>query len=47
MMEKNEVLRTMLSGKPVLLRWPIYYALILFIIFFGEYNDHVFFYFQF
>jgi hypothetical protein len=46
-MEKNEGMRSMLSGKPVWFRWPIYYALVLFIIFFGEYNDHVFFYFQF
>jgi hypothetical protein len=45
--EKQEDMRHILSGKPIWVRWPIYYALVLFLIFFGEYNDHVFFYFQF
>jgi len=33
--------------KPVLVRWTVYYVIILFILLFGEYNDHAFFYFQF
>jgi D-alanyl-lipoteichoic acid acyltransferase DltB (MBOAT superfamily) len=45
--EKQENMRHMFSGKPIWLRWSIYYALVLFLIFFGEYNDHAFFYFQF
>jgi D-alanyl-lipoteichoic acid acyltransferase DltB (MBOAT superfamily) len=45
--EKQENMRHMFSRKPIWVRWSIYYALVLFLIFFGEYNDHVFFYFQF
>jgi len=45
--EKQENMRHMFSGKPIWVRWPIYYALVLFLIFLGEYNDHAFFYFQF
>lgn len=45
--EKQDNTRHLFSEKPVWIRWPIYYLLVLFIIFFGEYNDHAFFYFQF
>jgi D-alanyl-lipoteichoic acid acyltransferase DltB (MBOAT superfamily) len=45
--EKQSQMRQMFSGKPVWVRWPLYYLLILFLIFFGEYNDHAFIYFQF
>jgi alginate O-acetyltransferase complex protein AlgI len=45
--EKQEKMSQMFADKPIWIRWPIYYALVLFLIFFGEYNDHVFFYFQF
>jgi alginate O-acetyltransferase complex protein AlgI len=47
MIEKHSKMRQMFSEKPLLARWTIYYALILFLIFFGEYNDHAFIYFQF
>jgi alginate O-acetyltransferase complex protein AlgI len=47
MIEKHSKMRQMFSEKPLLARWTIYYALILFLIFFGEYNDHSFIYFQF
>jgi D-alanyl-lipoteichoic acid acyltransferase DltB (MBOAT superfamily) len=45
--ETQQNMKHMFSGKPVWVRWLIYYALVLFLIFFGEYNDHAFFYFQF
>jgi D-alanyl-lipoteichoic acid acyltransferase DltB (MBOAT superfamily) len=45
--EKQSQMRQMFSEKPVWVRWPLYYLLILFLIFFGEYNDHAFIYFQF
>ncbi len=45
--EKQENMRHMFSGKPIWVRWGLYYALVLFLIFFGEYDDHAFFYFQF
>ena len=45
--EKPENMRQMFSEKTVWFRWAIYYVLILFLIFFGEYNDHAFIYFQF
>jgi D-alanyl-lipoteichoic acid acyltransferase DltB (MBOAT superfamily) len=45
--EKQENMRHMFSGKAIWVRWPIYYALVLFLIFLGEYNDHAFIYFQF
>ena len=47
MIEKQENMREMFSEKPVLFRWVTYYVIILFLIFFGEYNDHAFIYFQF
>jgi alginate O-acetyltransferase complex protein AlgI len=40
-------MRQMFFNKPVLFRWAMYYLIILFLIFFGEYNDHAFIYFQF
>jgi len=40
-------MRKMFSERPVLFRWGMYYVVILFLIFFGEYNDHAFIYFQF
>jgi hypothetical protein len=46
-MEKQSKMRQMFSERPVLVRWTLYYALALFLIFFGEYNDHAFIYFQF
>jgi D-alanyl-lipoteichoic acid acyltransferase DltB (MBOAT superfamily) len=45
--EKQENMRHLLSGKPIWIRWPIYYVLLLFLILFGEYNDQAFIYFQF
>lgn len=40
-------MRQMFSERPVLFRWAMHYVVILFLIFFGEYNDHAFIYFQF
>jgi D-alanyl-lipoteichoic acid acyltransferase DltB (MBOAT superfamily) len=40
-------MRQMFSKKPILFRWAMYYFIILFLIFFGEYNDQAFIYFQF
>jgi alginate O-acetyltransferase complex protein AlgI len=45
--EKRTHMRQMFSEKPVWVRWPLYYLLVLGLIFFGEYNDHAFIYFQF
>ena len=45
--ERKGDVRHLFSGKPILLRWTFYYLLILFIIFFGAYDDQVFIYFQF
>jgi D-alanyl-lipoteichoic acid acyltransferase DltB (MBOAT superfamily) len=45
--EKQENMRRLLSEKPIWIRWPIYYTLLLFLVFFGEYNDQTFIYFQF
>jgi alginate O-acetyltransferase complex protein AlgI len=47
MIERKGDMRHLFSGKPVLLRWALYYILILFIIFFGAYKDQAFIYFQF
>ena len=47
LIEKQGKMRQMFSERPILARWAIYYVLILFLIFFGEYNDHAFIYFQF
>ena len=40
-------MRQMFFGRPALFRWVMYYVVILFLIFLGEYNDHAFIYFQF
>ncbi len=45
--ERQEGMRRLLSEKPIWFRWPIYYILLLSLIFFGVYNDQVFIYFQF
>jgi alginate O-acetyltransferase complex protein AlgI len=45
--EKQGNMRKMFSEKPIWVRWPLYYILVLFLIFFGEYNDRAFIYFQF
>ncbi len=45
--EKQEKMRHFLSEKPIWIRWPIYYILLFILIFFGEYNDQTFIYFQF
>ena len=45
--EKQEKMRRPFATQPTLARWTIYYVLILFLIFFGEYNDQAFIYFQF
>ena len=45
--EKQGKMRHPFSEKPVWARWTVYYVCILFLIFFGEYNDQAFIYFQF
>lgn len=45
--ESLQNMRQMLSNRRILFRWGTYYAVILFLIFFGEYNDQAFIYFQF
>jgi hypothetical protein len=45
--EKQNNMRQMLSEKPIWIRWPLYSILVLFLILFGEFNDHPFIYFQF
>jgi D-alanyl-lipoteichoic acid acyltransferase DltB (MBOAT superfamily) len=45
--ESLQNMRQMFSDKQILFRWGTYYAVILFLIFFGEYNDQAFIYFQF
>ncbi len=45
--ESLQNMRQMFFERPVLFRWAMYYVVILFLIFFGEYNDHAFIYFQF
>jgi D-alanyl-lipoteichoic acid acyltransferase DltB (MBOAT superfamily) len=46
-MEPLRNMRSMFSKRPILFRWALYYVIILFLIFFGEYNDQAFIYFQF
>jgi D-alanyl-lipoteichoic acid acyltransferase DltB (MBOAT superfamily) len=46
-MEPLRNMRQMFSKRPILFRWAMYYFIILFLIFFGEYNDQAFIYFQF
>jgi alginate O-acetyltransferase complex protein AlgI len=45
--ERLDGMRHLLSRRPIWVRWGIYYVCILFLIFFGEYNDQAFIYFQF
>jgi len=45
--ERQEGMRHPFSRRPIWARWAIYYVCILFLIFFGEYNDQAFIYFQF
>jgi D-alanyl-lipoteichoic acid acyltransferase DltB (MBOAT superfamily) len=45
--EKQEKMRRPFATQPILARWTIYYVLILSLIFFGEYHDQAFIYFQF
>jgi D-alanyl-lipoteichoic acid acyltransferase DltB (MBOAT superfamily) len=40
-------MRHLLSEKPIWFRWPVYYILLLSLIFLGVYNDQAFIYFQF
>lgn len=40
-------MRQMFSKRPILVRWATYYFIILYLVFFGEYNDQAFIYFQF
>jgi alginate O-acetyltransferase complex protein AlgI len=46
-MEPQKNMRQIFSTRPILFRWTMYYVIILFLIFFGEYNDQAFIYFQF
>ena len=46
-LEKQPEMRRPFSKRPVWARWTVYYVLILLLIFFGEYNDQAFIYFQF
>lgn len=45
--EKLDGMRHHFSRRPIWARWTFYYVCILFLIFFGEYNDQAFIYFQF
>ena len=45
--EPLQNMRQMFSNRQILFRWGMYYVVILFLIFFGEYNDQAFIYFQF
>lgn len=45
--ERLDEMRHLFSRRPIWVRWGIYYVCILFLIFFGEYNDQAFIYFQF
>jgi D-alanyl-lipoteichoic acid acyltransferase DltB (MBOAT superfamily) len=47
LIQRHRGIRHMLSGKPIYLRWPVYYALVLFILAFGEFGVKQFIYFQF
>lgn len=46
-MEKKGDLRHLLSKRPLPVRWAVYYVLLFAILFFGEYQEHAFIYFQF
>jgi D-alanyl-lipoteichoic acid acyltransferase DltB (MBOAT superfamily) len=45
--EPLQNMRQMFSKRPILFRWGMCYVVILFLLFFGEYNDQAFIYFQF
>ena len=45
--EQLDGMRHPFSSSPIWARWSFYYVCILFLIFFGEYNDQAFIYFQF
>jgi hypothetical protein len=45
--EPLQNMRQMFSNRRILFRWGMYYVVILFLIFLGEYNDQAFIYFQF
>ena len=47
LIQRHKKMRSFLSGKPLLLRWAIYYALLISIISFGEFSLQEFIYFQF
>lgn len=47
MLQRHARMRTMLAEKPAWVRWPIYYGLVLSILFFGVFNKTSFIYFQF
>ena len=47
LIQRHGSIRHMLSKKPLLLRWSIYYLLIMCIILFGQYGKNEFIYFQF
>ncbi len=45
--QRKHGLRRYIAQKPIWIRWAVYYALILAIIFFGEFSGRQFIYFQF
>ncbi|CBH23626.1 Probable poly(beta-D-mannuronate) O-acetylase [Salinibacter ruber M8] len=46
-LERRVDMRHFLSGRPLLVRWAVYYALTFAILFFGVFNENAFIYFQF
>ncbi len=47
LLQRHRSIRSFLSDKPMLVRWAIYYILLIIIISFGEFNSKEFIYFQF
>ncbi len=47
LMQRHNRMRAMLADKPAWVRWPVYYGLVLSILFFGVFNRTSFIYFQF
>jgi hypothetical protein len=45
--QRHRSIRHMLAEKPIWLRWTVYYALVLGILFFGVFEHRSFIYFQF
>ncbi|MFC2149401.1 MBOAT family O-acyltransferase, partial [Candidatus Auribacterota bacterium] len=45
--QRHESIRHMLRDKPIYIRWSIYYALVMWILLFGEYGTNTFIYYQF